>query len=401
MTDSTAPGDRPTVLQVLPALHSGGVERGTIDVARHLVREGWGAVVASAGGPLERELRGIGATHVTLPLDRKNPFVVYGNVRRLQQVIRKHDVGLVHARSRAPAWAAYYAAKRRGVPFVTTVHGLHGGNDHWLKRRYNAIMTSGARVIAVSEHVGEAVQASFGVPPERLRVIHRGVDLNEFDPEAVRGHRVAALAERWGIEPDHRKVVLLPGRITRIKGHLLLLRAVARMQRQDFNVLLVGGHDANSGYVREVQALARASGLGERVRFAGVCDDMPAAYQLADVVVAPSIGPEAFGRVAVEAQAMGKPVIVTNIGGLPETIMPAATGWLVPPDDVDELAWALDLALDLDDEVRARVAARARDFVAAHFTAERMCRRTERVYRELIEGARPEPEQVPMARKVA
>jgi glycosyltransferase involved in cell wall biosynthesis len=390
----------PAILQVLPALVGGGVERGTIDLARFLVREGYRVIVASSGGPMIRELVGAGALHVELPLASKNPWVVYRNIRRLQQVVRRHRVSLVHARSRAPAWSAWHACRRARIPFVTTVHGVHSGNHSRLKRRYNAIMTKGERVIAISEFVAEHVQQTFGVGLDRLRTIQRGVSLEELDPERVRGIRIAKIAERLGIEPDGKQVVLLPGRVTRIKGHLFLLRAIARMERRDFLVVFVGGQDPNSGYARQIQALVRATGLGEMVRFAGACDDMPAAYQLADVVVAPSIGPEAFGRVAVEAQAMGKPVIVTNIGGLPETVMPASTGWLVPPDDPDELAWALDRALSLEPAVRERAAQRAREFVARHYDAEQMCRRTLAVYEELIEPL-PRTEHEPAIEQVA
>ncbi|HET6521837.1 MAG TPA: glycosyltransferase family 4 protein, partial [Geminicoccaceae bacterium] len=346
----------PTVLQVLPALGGGGVERGTVDLAAFLAREGWNPVVASGGGPLEARLAEVGASHVALPLHSKNPAVIARNAGRLRRLIRERGVRLVHARSRAPAWSAWLAARACGVPFVTTFHGVYGGeNAGRLKRLYNGVMARGERVIAISEYVAEHVRARYGVAPGRLRVIHRGVDVAAFDPAAVGGERVAALARRWGVEP-RTKVVMLPGRVTRIKGHLLLLRALARLPRRDYVCLFVGGFEAGASYVREIEAAIEAGGLGGIARLVGPCDDMPAALRLAHVVAAPSVGPEAFGRVSVEAQAMGRPVIVTDVGGLGETLMPAATGWLVPPGDVDELARALQLALDMGDDVRARLA---------------------------------------------
>ena len=303
---------------------------------------------------------------------------------------------LVHARSRAPAWSAYYAARRCKVPFVTTFHGVYEGSEGIFKRRYNAIMARGERVIAISDFVAEHVRARYRVPPERLRVIPRGVDITQFDPAAVSEDRRRLWAERWRLTAG-TKVVMLPGRVVRRKGHTLLLRAIERLRRRDFVCLMVGDLDASSSYVGEIEGLIGALGLREVVRMVGPCDDMPAALMLADVVVAPSTGaPEPLGRVSIEAQAMGRPVIVTDSGGLGETLMPAATGWLVPPDDVDELADALQLALTMPDDARARLAARARRFVTRNFTLERMAKSTLAVYRELLEGRAPETDLIGM-----
>jgi glycosyltransferase involved in cell wall biosynthesis len=215
-------------------------------------------------------------------------------------------------------------------------------------------------------------------------VIPRGIDLPAFDPESLDPARKAALAERWRL-PAGVRVVMLPGRVTRIKGHQLLLRAIERMSRRDFICLMVGSVEPRTSYVSEVEALIGALGLSDVVRMVGTCNDMPAALALADFVVVPSIGPEGFGRVSVEAQAMGKAVIAADIGGLSETVMPAATGWLVPPNDASELAQALELALAMPDDARARLATRARRFVARNFTLEQMGRRTLAVYRELLD----------------
>lgn len=344
-------------------------------------------MVCSAGGHMQRRLLGGGVEHVELPMASKNPLTMAANVFRLRRLIGELRPSIVHAHSRAPAWSASAAARRTGVPFVTTVHGLHEGAERKLKRRYNAVMTSGDRVIAVSRHVAETVVERYGVPKERVRAVHPGVDMRLFDPRRVRGDRVARLAERWGIGTD-RKIVMLPGRITKAKGHMLLLRALARLERQDLLVLFVGPQRPGDGYADQIAALLRSTGLGDRVRFAGDCDDMPAAMALADLVTLPATAPEAFGLVVAEAQAMGKPVVATAMGGLPETFMPGATGWLVKPDDPEELAWALDLALKLEPEVAARLAERAREFVAGELDIHRTCRRTAAVYEELRQPAR-------------
>ena len=374
-----------TVLQVLPALDKGGVERGTVDLARYLVQEGHRAIVASEGGPLVRELESIGATHVTLPLATKNPLGIWLNGGRLARVIRRHGVDLVHARSRAPAYSARAAAQKTGVPFVTTFHAVYSGYQRKLKRRYSSILAEGDRVIAISDYVAQHLKEVYGVDPAKIRTIHRGVDVEQFAPDRVRGMRVQALAERFAIDTEH-KVVMLPARVARTKGHLLLLRAVARMERQDFLVVFVGPDDPESGFSKQLHALVRSTGLLARVRFAGGCDDMPAALALADVVAVPSTNEEGFGRTSIEAQAMGRPVVVTDAGGLPETVIQASTGWVVPVDDPAELAKALDLALSMPPEALERLAQRARIWVTDNFTAQRMCMKTLLVYRELLAG---------------
>ena len=380
--------DRPVVLHVLPRLDSGGVERCTVDLALGLGREGWRAVVCSAGGAMERRLVGGGVEHVRLPMASKSPLTMAANVLRLGRLVAELRPAVIHAHSRAPAWSASAAARRAGVPLVTTVHGLHEGAERRMKRRYNAVMASGERVIAVSRHVARTVVDTYAVPQERVRMVYPGVDLGVFDPRRVRGDRVARLADRWGVDMD-RKVVMLPARVSKAKGHMLLLRALARLQRPDVLALLVGPQRDHDGYGEQIAALLRSTGLGDRVRFAGDCDDMPAAMMLADLVVLPATAPEAFGLVVAEAQAMGKPVVVTAMGGLPETLMPGATGWLVQPGDPEELAWALDLALKLEPGVKARLAERAREFVAGEFGLERSRARTAMVYEELRRAHRP------------
>jgi glycosyltransferase involved in cell wall biosynthesis len=330
--------------------------------------------------------------------------VIRANISRLQGLVQEQGVQLIHAHSRAGAWSSWYAARRCGIPLVTTFHGVYSGSQHFFKRRYNGIMAHGDRVIAVSEHVGEHVRERYGVAAERLRVIHRGIDIDTFAAEAVAPERIDALAKRWQVAervPRRVKVVMLPGRLSRIKGHLLLLQAIEQMTRRNFVCLLVGRLDRASKYAREIERQIEARGLARTARLVGGCSDMPAALSLADVVVVPSIGPEAFGRVSIEAQALGRPVVATDVGGLGETLMPAATGWLVPPDNPGELARALELALAMPEDARARLADRARRLVQRHFTVERMAESTIAVYRELLDqevsAAADAPARVPAA----
>ncbi|HWE76779.1 MAG TPA: glycosyltransferase family 4 protein [Stellaceae bacterium] len=369
-----------TVLQVLPRLVMGGVERGTLDVAAALVAYGWNAVVASEGGPMVRELERVGATHITLPLASKNPFVMRNNIDRLAKVVVHHDVDIVHARSRAPAWSARYTAERTGRHFVTTFHNVYG-HGSILKRRYNAIMATGERVIAISQFVANHVAATYAVGPDRLRLIPRGVDIARFDPDSISPERMLRLMHAWRL-PEGAQTVLLPGRLTRWKGQLVFIEAMARLKRPDVHAVILGSGDA--GYRRELEKAVAASGSTATFRFIDDCPDMAAAYMVADIVVSASTQPEGFGRVIIEAQAMGRPVVATAHGGAQETITPGDTGWLVPPGNAEALAAALALALDEDSTARLAMSQREIAHVRTLFTSRLMAARTLTVYRELL-----------------
>ena len=386
---SIAPSGRqtrvPVILQVLPALVSGGVERGTVDIAAAIVRRGWTALVASGGGPMVREVLRAGATHVTLPLKTRNPLSFRRNADLLVSLVRDHGVNVVHVRSRAPAWSAVRAARVAGVPVVTTFHGAYGGGNA-VKRRYNAVMLKGARVIAVSEFINGHIREAYPqFDTSRLVTIPRGVDLGTFDPAAVSGSRIVQLSKAWRLA-DGVPVILMPGRFTRLKGHAIVIDALARIRHSDNLCVIVGPDEGRERYRRELESLVRDRNLESRVRFAGRESDMPAAYMLADVVVSASTVPEAFGRVSAEAQAMGRPVVATGHGASGEIIVPGDTGWLVPPGDAAAMAEALDEALTLDSWKREMLAARARRHIAANFRLEGMCDATLAVYGELLRG---------------
>lgn len=381
----SADGRAPAVLQVLPALVTGGVERGTVEIASALTEAGYRAVVASAGGPMVRELTRCGAVHVELPMGSKNPLVMRANVKRLEQVIREHAIDIVHARSRAPAWSARAAASRAGVHFMTTFHGTYNLGGFGLKHVYNSVMTKGERVIAISEFIAEHMRRVYGTPPEKIRVIHRGVDLAKFDPVRVSAERIIQLAHRWRL-PDGYPVITLPGRLTRWKGQEVLIRALAELGRHDIRCLLVGSDQGRTGYRQELVELIRRLGLTDVVHIVDECNDMPAAYMLTDIAVSASTDPEAFGRVVVEAQAMGRPVIASDHGAPRETILPGRTGWLTAPGDPHALAAALDRFLALSAEQRGDMAALAQTFVRANFSKEAMCTRTLAVYDEILSG---------------
>lgn len=381
------PAHGPTVLQVLPALgEQGGVERGTVDIASAIVAAGGRAVVASAGGPRVHNLARVGAQHVILPADSKNPLTMYANVRRLADLIRREGVDLVHARSRAPAWSAWAAAERTGVPFVTTFHGTYGVSGRW-KLRYNSVMARGERVIAISHFIADHVHSVYGVPRSRIRVIHRGIDLAQFDPTTVSHDRMITQAGRWRLA-DGLPLVLLPGRLTRWKGQRVFIEAVARLVarlgHRELQCVLLGSDQGRTSYRKELESLIIDRGLGGIVRLINHAEDMPAAYMLSDLVVSASTDPEAFGRVLVEAQALGRPVIGTDHGGARETVLPGETGWLTPPGDVEALAEAIGQGLHLTHEDRFRMSEAAIGHAATRFSKDEMCARTLAVYDEVL-----------------
>ena len=377
-----AAGRQATVLQVLPALgQGGGVERGTVEIAAAIVAAGGRAIVASAGGHLERELKRAGAEHIALPLDSKNPLTMRDNARKLADLIAAEKVDLVHARSRAPAWSALDAAKRTDRPFVTTFHGTYG-TENWLKRHYNAVMVKGEKVIAISHFIAGHMRRVYGVPVRRIRVIHRGVDLNRFDPARISAERVIQLSTRWRLL-DGAPVIMLPGRLTRWKGQTVFIDAIAKLGRDDLRCILVGSDQGRTGYRRELEKQVQRLGLGKVVQLVDHCDDMPAAYKLTDVVVSASTEPEAFGRVVAEGQALGRPVIATDHGGARETVIPGETGWLVEPGNADSLAEALARCLALSAAARQEMAERAVANVRENFSTEVMAAKTLDVYDEV------------------
>jgi glycosyltransferase involved in cell wall biosynthesis len=366
------------VLQVVPSLGTGGVERSTIEITQAIAEAGSTALVASAGGRMVGQVQRAGGRHITLPLDTRNPISIWRNAARLEAIIRAERVSIVHARSRAPAWSAWLAAKRTGAHFVTTHHGTYT-EDLPLKRHYNAVMAKGEIVIAASHYIAELIMTRYGLPPERIRIIPRGVDPARFDPDIVSVDRLVRLERTWRL-PDGAITVVLPGRLTAWKGQAVLIEALARLPRQDVIAVLVGADQGRHRYVDSLVQLAASLGVADRLRLVGDCDDMPAALKLADVVVHASTQAEAFGRVVIEAQAMGRPVIAADLGGPVETVEHEVTGLRVPPGDAQALAEAIERMLALNMAERQALGAAARAAVLQHYTVHAMQEATLDVY---------------------
>jgi glycosyltransferase involved in cell wall biosynthesis len=377
-----------TLLQVIPELETGGAEQSALDVARAVVRAGGRALVASRGGRMAAQLESYGGELVTMPAHSKSPLTLAANGRRLADLIRRERVSLVHARSRAPAFSALWAARATGVPFVATYHGVYSAKNS-LKRWYNSVMTRGELVIANSDYTRAHVIAEHGVSPDKVVSIPRGVDLERFDPGRVAPDRIETLRQAWGIAPDDRRTkILLGGRLTRIKGHPTIIEAARKLQAEgpDFLILFVGDDQGRTEYREELVRTIADAGLNDAVRIVGHCDDMPAAYLLADLAILPTTKPEAFGRTAVEPQAMGRPVIAAAHGGMLETVVDGVTGWLVPPGDAEAWAKALRLAIQAGPQGRARMGEAAMTRARSLYRVEAMCEATLKAYERVLEA---------------
>ncbi|WP_431285291.1 glycosyltransferase family 4 protein [Humitalea sp. 24SJ18S-53] len=368
-----------TVLQILPALVAGGVERGTVEIAAAIVAAGGRALVASAGGPLVAEVIAAGGEHTTLPMGAKAPWAIASNAAALARIIREKGVGIVHARSRAPAWAGFFAARRTGAHFVTTYHGAY--NEGFLgKRLYNSVMARGERVIAISGFIRDLIIARHDIDPQRICLIPRGVDTIAFDPAAVTPARAAAFRAKVGLDAA-TPMILLPARLTRWKGQVVAVRALAALPGPA--VLVLAGGDAAGTFANELRALAGSFGIADRLRFAGHVTDLPAALSTADLVLHTSTDPEAFGRTVIEAQAMARVIIASDLGAPRETVAEGITGFRSPPGDPAALSAAMARVLAMTPEIRAEIGARARAAVLRDYTREAMQAATLAVYRDL------------------
>ena len=384
---------RPTILQIIPRLDTGGAELSAIEITDAIVRGGGRAIVATEGGRMADRVTAAGGELVIMPAGTKNPLCVLANAGKLGQIIRLDAVDLIHARSRAPAWSALLASRRAHIPFVTTYHGAYAEMGR-LKNLYNSVMARGDVIIANSNYTSRLIQQRYGTAPTRIRVIHRGVDVAAFNPDRISAERLTAMRLRLGVATSER-IILQAARLTSWKGQSVLIDAAALLHKAgalgNAVVILAGDAQGRDAYAAELKGQIARLGLDGRVRLAGHVDDIPAALHLAHVAVIASTEPEAFGRSVTEAGAMACPAIATDIGAPPETVLAvptvaagSTTGWLVPPGNANALADRLAAALAMSEADRANSGARARQHVLEHFSLTAMKLATLRVYDEIL-----------------
>lgn len=372
-----------TILQVVPSLVAGGVERGAIEIAKAIIADDSEAIIASSGGPLVSNVIDIGAHHINMGVDTKNPLWMLLNIYKLSNMIKEYDIDLIHARSRAPAWSAYFAARRNDKAFVTTFHGIYNFFES-CKRQYNSIMTKGDRVIAVSNFVKDHILDNYDINEDKIRVIHRGVDTKYFNPKKLVESEMDNMREKYHI-PKSAPVILLPARMTRWKGQECLVKALNIARDKDFYCIIAGDLGKHPNFTEQVKSMIQSLKLQSKIQTFGPETDMKTLYGIADIVLSTSIEPEAFGRVVIEAQAMEKIVIASNIGGAAETILDLETGYHVAPNDPVELAEKIGFVLDnLGSTSLDKIRKKARKSATKNFCVETMQQKTLDVYGELI-----------------
>lgn len=381
MTTASRP---PGVLQLVPALDRGGIARAAIDTAAALVAAGGKALIAGGGQAMAGELRRLKITHLDVALDADGLVAAYAGLRRLREAMAGHDIDIIHSRSPATAWMARRLAREHHKRFIATAHAPSGAGT-WTHRWLDEAQAAAGHVIAVSDHVAMDLRQRHRVPDSRLTIIRPGIHLDRFDPATVRPDRVIRLATQWRL-PDDRRIVLFPARLTEDRGQARLVDALRELNRDDVHCLFLGAETPATAFERRLQALIEAKGLGGRAGIAPYCEDMPAAYMLADVVVAGG-DREGFSRIIAEAQAMGRPAVCDAAGGAVEAMLASVTGWSAPPGVTAAFARSLERALSLNEADRTALAARARAHIRERFGVERMARETLALYAEMTAAA--------------
>jgi len=370
------------IMQVLPSLKQGGVEVGTIEIASALQKAGMPNMVVSSGGEMVAKLKKIGVPHVTLPVQTKNPLKIWLNAKKLARLAKDNNVGLMHVRSRAPAWSVWLASRWTGIPFISSYHGVYGIKPA-LKKVYNRVMLKGLLTIAVSDYVKKHLIQVYQYPENKIHVICRGADLNRFNPEHVTQAQIDAFAMQYQIPLD-KPIITLVGRLSKVKGQREFIQAIKQMSHTEVTCLLVGGK-AKPSYQKELIALIQTLPEQTTLKILSVGGDkMPLVYALSDIVVSASLIPEAFGRTVTEANAMNKIVVAFNHGGPTETIIDKKTGFLVPVADVHALAVTLDKVLDMAPQDKKKMEQAARQNTEEYFSVQKMCEKTLKLYKEIL-----------------
>lgn len=382
--------DRLTVLQVIPRMRAGGAELGCLQVAEALAKSGHRALVASQGGQLVEGLSKAGAEHVTLPLATKSPLGLWRNAQRLAEIIQREKVSIIHARSRAPAWSALWAARKTGIAFVTTYHSEYSERGR-IKNFYNSVMARSDKVIAVSDYMAHLIRTRYATPESRIAIIHRAFDPAKFDPAAITAERIAAIRRLFDVA-DGQRILLLAGRITPRKAQHHLVEALGILKSQGHSkiVAVLAGDIEKPEFLDKLKADAARLGVVDWLRFPGHVQDMAAAYTITGISVNIS-EQEGLPRVAIEAQAMAVPMIVADTGPgrevaltPPDVALSEASGLRVPYGDPKALAEAIATLLAWPESERKACGQRGSNHVRRRFTLEQMTSKTLAVYHEVL-----------------
>jgi|TARA_B110000259_G_C13991355_1_gene392619 glycosyltransferase involved in cell wall biosynthesis len=377
------------VLQVIPKLGYGGAETGCYDIAHYLSEKNCSSFIATSGGKLLKFVKRNKVKIFRLPVHSKNPILIIFNTIILSILILVKNINIVHARSRAPAWSCYLACLITRRHFITTFHGTYNYKTY-LKKFYNSVMLKSKLTIAGSNFIFNHITENYNNflhSKKKLRVIYRGINLEYYNQKNISILKMENLKKEWEISAN-KFTILLPGRLTSWKGQEKFIESL-NILIEDYNVsnfqaIVLGSDQGRKVYKKKLINLVQRYRLGQKVKFIDHCKEMPVAYSLADIVISASIEPEAFGRVSVEAQAMGKPIIASNLGGSKETILDGKSGFLYKHDDPRELAKSLNAVIELDQDHLNSIGNEGRKNVIKKFDVELMCDSTLREYKKLL-----------------
>ena len=370
-----------TIAQILPALNTGGVERGVIEVSKSLVDNNFKSIVISSGGHMETQLKRTGSIHYTLDVNSKNPMKWRKIRKKLKFILEKEKVDLIHFCSRAPAWIGFPLGIILDIPVITSVH-MRFRKSNYFKKIYNSILTRGDAIIAISNHIEMSIKSIFPKVSNKIKLIHRGVDLNLFDANKIKPARIIAQSKLIGIK-DSIPVIVMAARPALWKGYLVLFEALSKV-KNNFQCVLIGAADGNQKFQQQLINRIIKFNLEGKIKLVKSSRDIQAAMILGDIVVMPSVTPEPFGRIIVEAQALGKIPIAFDHGGASETIIDGKTGFLAEANNASSLAEKISFALSLKDSKRQKMGEYSKKFVSKNFSHDRMCNLTISLYKQCL-----------------
>ena len=372
-----------TILQIVPALNTGGVERGVLEISKYLVKNDNKSIVITSGGLFEHHVKRHGGILYKLDVHLKNPFKWKSIRLEIESIISKEKIDLVHVSSRIPAWIILPVIKKLKIPFITSVH-TRLRRQNVFKNYYNSILIQGDLIIAISKHVKENIIRMFPKVKNKVHIVYRGVDIDNFNLNNISNSRIVNQSKLLGIQ-DEKPTIIMASRPKMWKGHLILIEALKKIEI-DFQCFLIGANDGNYRFKKKLYDKINNYKLGHKVKLTSSTNDIQAAFILGDVIVMPSIAPEPFGRIIIEAQSLEKIVIGFNHGGISESIKDQNTGFLAVPLDANDLCKKITQALTLKTSERKKIVANAKKIVREKFSLEKMCIDTLNLYKNCIDG---------------
>jgi len=388
MSESNLNYKNKRILQIIPNMEIGGAERTVLEITSFLKDKKFSSLVLTSGGKLIGELEKENIEVIKLKIDKKNPYSIIKNFFLFIKIFREKKIDLVHVRSRAPAWSAIFAAKKIGIPVLTTWHG-HVSNSSFIKKIYNSIMLKGDAVIANSAYTAERISKIYNIDLNKIDIISRGVNVESFEGSKFSNTEISNMKKMWSVD-DNKIIILFPARLTRWKGHLVTIEAINLLKKEKFFdqvIFLFAGEKAGAeNYIKKLNSIITKFKLQENIKLVERIENMPLAYHASDVVLSPSIEPEPFGRIPIEAQAAGKTIIASDHGAVKDTIKNGNnfTGFKVKPNDPQALSIAIKQSIIMDKKDLTKMHERAISNVKNNFSLENMCKKTLEVYKRLL-----------------